>query len=48
MSEHYLILIDQLVREGKSEQEIESIVRQLVEEDRQALDDELDGLRPAA
>jgi hypothetical protein len=45
----YLILIENLVREGKSEREIEQIVGNLVEEDVQALDDQLDGeLRPAA
>jgi NCAIR mutase (PurE)-related protein len=41
----YLILIEQLVREGKSEREIEAAVERLVEEDEQALgaqvDDEL-------
>ena len=45
----YLILIEQLVREGKSEREIETVVKQLVDEDVQALDDKLDDeLRPAA
>ena len=45
----YLILIEQLVREGKSEREIEAVVKQLVDEDIQALDDKLDDeLRPAA
>lgn len=45
----YLILIEQLVREGKSEREIEQIVGSLVEEDEQALDEKLgDELRPAA
>jgi len=45
----YLILIEQLVREGKSEREIEAVVKQLVDEDVQALDDKLDDeLRPAA
>jgi hypothetical protein len=44
----YLILIENLVREGKSEREIEAAVKQLVEEDEQ-FDDRLDGeLRPAA
>jgi hypothetical protein len=44
----YLILIENLVREGKSEREIEAAVKQLVEEDEQ-FDDRLDDeLRPAA
>ena len=45
----YLILIENLVREGKSEREIEKIVSRLVDEDVQAFDDQLDDeLRPAA
>jgi hypothetical protein len=48
MSKQYLILIERLVREGKSEREIERIVEQLVREDETALDEELDELRPAA
>jgi hypothetical protein len=45
----YLILIENLVREGKSEDEIEKIVSRLVDEDVQAFDDKLDDeLRPAA
>jgi hypothetical protein len=36
MSEQYLILIERLVREGRSEQEIERIVRRLVEDDERA------------
>ena len=45
----YLILIENLVREGKSEAEIERAVRNLVEEDEQAFDEALDReLRPAA
>jgi len=45
----YLILIEQLVRDGKSEREIEEIVGTVVEEDVQALDEQPDeGLRPAA
>jgi len=45
----YLILIEQLVREGKSEREIEAVVKQLVDEDVQALEEKLDDeLRPAA
>jgi hypothetical protein len=38
----YLILIEQLVREGKSEREIEAVVKRLVEEDAHALENELD------
>jgi hypothetical protein len=45
----YLILIENLVREGKSEAEIERVVRDLVEEDTQAIAEALDDeLRPAA
>jgi hypothetical protein len=45
----YLILIEQLVREGKSEAEIESAVKRIVDEDAQALDESHDEeLRPAA
>jgi hypothetical protein len=45
----YLIVIEELVREGKSEAEIEAAVKRLVDEDAQALDDALDeDLRPAA
>jgi hypothetical protein len=45
----YLILIEQLVRDGKSEREIVEIVGTIVEEDVQALDEQLDEeLRPAA
>ncbi len=45
----YLILIEQLVRDGKSEREIEKIVGTVVEEDVQAIDEQLDEeLRPAA
>jgi hypothetical protein len=44
--EQYLILIEQLVREGRSEREIEEIVEQTVADDVEALDvradDELD------
>ncbi len=36
MNKHYLFLIEQLVREGRSEREIERIVRRLVEDDRRA------------
>jgi hypothetical protein len=45
----YLILIENLVRDGKSEREIERIVKNLVDEDVQAFDEALDDeLRPAA
>ncbi len=36
MHKQYLILVEQLVREGRSEREIERIMRRLVEEDRRA------------
>ena len=45
---HYLILIEQLVRDGKSESEIERVVKQLVDEDAEAFVDEFDELKPAA
>jgi hypothetical protein len=51
MSKQYLILIEQLVRDGRSEREIDRIVRQVVSDDeREPADgpEELDGLRPAA
>jgi hypothetical protein len=49
MRRQYLALIEQLVRDGKSEREIEQVVKQLVKEDAAALEDELDDeLRPAA
>ncbi len=38
----YLILIEQMVRDGKSEREIEATVKQLVEEDVRALDETVD------
>ena len=44
----YLTLIEQLVREGKSEREIERIVKQVVSEDALALDAQLDELPAAA
>jgi hypothetical protein len=45
----YLILIENLVRDGKSEREIERIVKNLVDEDVQAFDEQLDDeLKPAA
>jgi hypothetical protein len=40
--QQYLILIERLVREGKSEREIEAVVKRLVEEDEQALDAQVD------
>jgi hypothetical protein len=53
MSKQYLILIEQLVREGKSEREIDLTVRQAVAEDERAdqvdlsADDESAHLRAA-
>jgi hypothetical protein len=47
MNAQYLILIDQLVREGRSEAEIEAIVGETVDEDAGVLEDEL-GEMPAA
>ena len=44
MSDRYLIRIEELVREGRPEREIEQIVRRMVEEDVRALHDELDEL----
>jgi hypothetical protein len=38
----YLILIEQMVRDGKSEREIEATVKRLVEEDVRALDETVD------
>jgi len=48
MNAQYLILIEQLVREGRSEDEIEAIVGRTVDEDVDCLDDELDELPTAA
>jgi hypothetical protein len=48
MNAQYLILIDQLVREGRSEAEIEAIVGDAVDEDADVLEDELDDLPAAA
>jgi hypothetical protein len=48
MNAQYLMLIEQLVRDGRSEQEIDRVVRRLVEEDVEALEDGRDDLRPAA
>ena len=45
----YLILIEQMVRDGKSEREIERAVKNVVQEDVRALDAALDEeLKPAA
>ena len=44
----YLTLIEQLVREGKTEREIEHAVKQVVREDVDALEDRLDELPDAA
>jgi hypothetical protein len=48
MNAQYLILIEQLVREGRSEDEIEAIVERTVDEDAEVLEDELDDLPAAA
>jgi hypothetical protein len=48
MNAQYLMLIEQLVREGRSEPEIEAIVGQAVAEDVDVLEDELDELPTAA
>ena len=48
MNVQYLMLIDRLVRDGRSEREIENIIEEVVEEDVEVLDDGLDDLRPAA
>jgi len=39
MTKQYLILIEQLVREGRSESEIEQIVERTVAEDERAADE---------
>ena len=44
----YLTLIEQLVRDGKTEREIDRIVKQVVREDVEALEDQLDELPNAA
>jgi hypothetical protein len=44
----YLILIENLVREGKSETEIEKIVSELVQEDVDSLEERIDHELPAA
>ncbi len=48
MNPQYLMLIEQLVRDGKSEREIERAVTDVVEEDAEAFDGELDDLPAAA
>ena len=52
MSKQYLILIEQLVHEVRSEREIDRVVRQLVNEDERSQeltsDDEPEHLRHAA
>ena len=48
MNTQYLTLIEQLVREGLPEREIDRIVRQVVEEDVDAVEDETDELPAAA
>jgi hypothetical protein len=48
MNAQYLILIEQLVRDGRSEEEIEAIVSRMVDEDAEILEDELDDLPTAA
>jgi hypothetical protein len=48
MNAQYLILIEQLVREGRPEDEIEAIVGRTVDEDIECLEDELDELPAAA
>ena len=44
----YLALIEQLVRDGKTEREIDRIVKQVVREDVEALEGQLDELPNAA
>ena len=48
MNAQYLMLIEQLVRDGRSEAEIDTIVGRLVDEDAEVLEDELDDLPTAA
>jgi hypothetical protein len=48
MHAQYLMLIERLVREGRPEDEIEAIVGRMVDEDVDALEDELDDLPAAA
>jgi hypothetical protein len=42
MNQQYLILIERLVREGRSEREIDREIKRLVKDDVSALHDELD------
>jgi len=44
----YMIVIERLVREGKSEAEIEAVVQRLVDEDARALEQRLDDELPQA
>jgi hypothetical protein len=48
MNPRYLMLIEQLVREGRPEDEIEAIVGRTIDEDADVLEDELDDLPTAA
>ena len=48
MNAHYLMLVEQLVREGRPEDEIEAIVGRTIDEDEDVLEDELDDLPTAA
>jgi hypothetical protein len=48
VNQQYLTLIEQLVRDDRSEQEIDEIVTELVREDARALEDEIDELPSAA
>ena len=47
MSEKYLIRIEELVREGRSEREIERIVQRMVDDDVRALHDEQHSAKPS-
>jgi deferrochelatase/peroxidase EfeB len=48
MNARYLMLIEQLVREGRSENEIEAIVGRTVDEDAEVLEDGPNELPAAA
>jgi hypothetical protein len=48
MNAQYLMLIEQLVREGRPADEIEAIVARTVEEDVVVLEDDVDDLPAAA
>jgi hypothetical protein len=48
VNDHYLIMVEQLVRAGRSEEEIDRIVAEAVDADGDVLEDELDDLRTAA